>query len=65
MGYRLQCAVLVHTNDQAIKLKLDEQLPQLGDEGYILDVYAGQILIRARQPSGLFYGIQQGFIDIL
>jgi len=32
MGYRLQCAALVQPNDQAIKLKLDKQLSQLGDE---------------------------------
>ena len=65
MGYRLQCAALVQSNDQAIKLKLDKQLSQLGDEGYILDVCVGQILICARQLADLFYGIQQGFIDTL
>ena len=58
MGYRLKRVSKARPKAQAIKLSLDEQLYQLGDEGYILDVSARQILIRARQPAGLFYGIQ-------
>ena len=58
MGYRLKLASKARPKARAVKLALDKQLSQLGDEGYILDVSAEQILIRAKQPAGLFYGIQ-------
>jgi len=58
MGYRLKLAAKARPKAKAIKLAIDEQLLQLGDEGYILEVFAEQILIRAKQPAGLFYGIQ-------
>ena len=58
MGYKLKLASKARPKAKNIKLAIDEQLSQLGDEGYILDVSARQILIRARQPAGLFYGIQ-------
>ncbi len=58
MGYRLKLASKASPKAKAVKLALDEQLSQLGLEGYILDVSAEQILIRAKQPAGLFYGIQ-------
>jgi hexosaminidase len=58
MGYRLKLASQARPKARAVKLSLDEQLSQLGLEGYILDVSTKQILIRARRPAGLFYGIQ-------
>ncbi len=58
MSYRLKLATTAQSENQTIKLLLDKKLIQLGDEGYILEVTPGQILIRARQPAGLFYGTQ-------
>ena len=58
MGYRLKLASKARPKAKAVRLALDEKLSHLGNEGYILDVSAKQILIRAKQPAGLFYGIQ-------
>ncbi|MDT8303633.1 MAG: beta-N-acetylhexosaminidase [Sedimentisphaerales bacterium] len=58
MGYRLKLVSKARPNAKAVRLTLDEQLSQLGPEGYILDISAENILIRAKQPAGLFYGIQ-------
>ena len=58
MGYRLKLASKARPKAQTVKLAIDLRIPQLGDEGYILDVSAKQILIRARRPAGLFYGTQ-------
>ena len=41
-----------------IKLALVEDLPELGEEGYKLDVSKKGVLIRASTPTGIFYGIQ-------
>ncbi|MGD8500180.1 MAG: beta-N-acetylhexosaminidase [Phycisphaerales bacterium] len=57
-GYRLRRAVVSQPPDHAIQLALDEQLSQLGEEGYRLKVTPQRILISARRPAGLFYGIQ-------
>ena len=43
MGYKLQHAAIVQPNAQAIKLELDAQLSQFGDEGYILEVFTEKI----------------------
>jgi len=58
MGYRLKLVSKARPKAKAVRLAIDEQQLQLGDEGYILDVSSEQILIRAKQPAGLFYGIQ-------
>ena len=58
MGYRLKRATFVQARRQVIKLEIDKQLSQLGNEGYILEVSTEQILIRAKKPAGLFYGTQ-------
>jgi hexosaminidase len=58
MGYRLKLASKVLPKSKSVKLTIDKQLLQLGDEGYILDVSAKQIRIHARRQAGLFYGIQ-------
>ncbi len=68
MGFKLQIAPPSQQHKQVIRLTLDEQwfdrltipsgvegLPQLGDEGYMLDISVEQIMIRARRPAGLFY----------
>ncbi|MGK2963959.1 MAG: beta-N-acetylhexosaminidase, partial [Gemmatimonadaceae bacterium] len=41
-----------------IVLRLDPGLAPLGDEGYVLDIAAGVVSIRAAKPAGVFYGIQ-------
>jgi len=44
---------------KAIRLSLNTQGdPQLGDEGYKLDVTPAGVEIRANKPAGLFYGSQ-------
>ena len=58
MDFRLRRASHPEQHSGTIQLRLDGQLSQLGDEGYTLEVSAEQILIRAKQPAGLFYGIQ-------
>lgn len=58
MGFRLELATCSEPQDRVIKFELNEKLPQIGDEGYTLDVSANSIVIRAMQPAGLFYGIQ-------
>ena len=42
---------------KAIQLKLDASVTT-NDEGYVLDVTANNITIKARKENGLFYGIQ-------
>ncbi len=58
MGYKLKFTAKARPKARAVKLAIDKRLLQLGDEGYILEVSAEKILILARQPAGLFYGIQ-------
>jgi len=58
MGFRLQLLTRSENQDQVIKFKLSDKLPQMGDEGYTLDVTDKSIIIRAAKPAGLFYGIQ-------
>ncbi len=42
----------------SIALRRDPALKRLGAEGYLLDVRAGRVLIRAPELAGLFYGVQ-------
>lgn len=42
----------------AIGLRLDDLGERLGPEGYLLEVAADGILLRAAAPAGLFYGVQ-------
>lgn len=58
MGFRLKLTTHSENRNQTIRLELNDKLPQIGDEGYTLDVTDKNILIRAGQPAGLFYGIQ-------
>jgi hexosaminidase len=54
MGFRLQRIVHPQQLSGTIKLTLDEQLSELGNEGYTLEVTTERILIRARREAGLF-----------
>ncbi len=58
MGSRLRRATAPQAGDHAIVLELSEVSPKLGNEGYELDVSTELVAIRARQPVGLFHGIQ-------
>jgi hexosaminidase len=58
MGYRLKLAVRSKPRERAIRFELSDKLPQIGNEGYTLDVTEKNIVIRANRPAGLFYGIQ-------
>jgi len=57
-GFRLKLISSSQSPKQTIKLELDNNLLQSGDEGYELQVMSDYILIRACKPAGLFYGIQ-------
>ena len=43
---------------RSISLRRDRQLTRLGDEGYLLDVRASGVTIRAHGAAGLFYAVQ-------
>lgn len=59
MGFRLECPTPDTQKNDVISLSLEpSQQSKLGDEGYILDVDANHIDIKAAKPTGLFYGIQ-------
>ncbi len=57
-GFRLKLIASSQSPNKTIKLELNENLPQPDDEGYELQVTSEHILIRARKPAGLFYGVQ-------
>ena len=42
----------------AIALRLEDLESRLGSEGYLLEVGAEGVLVRAAAPAGLFYGVQ-------
>ena len=58
MGFKLRLADASQRRSGSIVLELDTGLSKLGDEGYTLRVTPRRILIRAKEPAGLFYGIQ-------
>jgi len=58
MGFRLKLITRSESQNQVIRLELNSKLPEIGDEGYTLDVTEKSIVIRANRPAGLFYGIQ-------
>jgi hexosaminidase len=58
MDFRLSLADASQRRRGSITLELDKDLSKLGDEGYTLRVTPKRILIRAKKPAGLFYGIQ-------
>jgi hexosaminidase len=58
MGFELNIADASQRRRGSISLRLDEDLSKLGGEGYMLRVSPRRISIRAKEPAGLFYGIQ-------
>jgi len=58
MGFKLSLANTSRRRRGSISLRLDEDLSKLGDEGYRLRVSPRRVSIRAKEPAGLFYGIQ-------
>jgi len=58
MGFKLNIADASQRRRGSISLRLDEDLSELGGEGYMLRVSPRRISIRAKKPAGLFYGIQ-------
>jgi hexosaminidase len=58
MGFKLSLADASQRRRGSITLRLDEDLSKLGGEGYMLRVSPRRISIRAKEPAGLFYGIQ-------
>ncbi len=58
MGFKLSLADASQRRRGSITLRLDEDLSKLGDEGYMLRVTPRRISIQAKEPAGLFYGIQ-------
>jgi hexosaminidase len=58
MGFKLSLDDSSQRRRGSISLRLDEDLSELGDEGYSLRVTPRRISIRAKEPAGLFYGIQ-------
>lgn len=57
-GLKLQLLSESGSAGQVIALKLDEGLAHLGSEGYALKVQKDGVVIRASQPTGIFYGMQ-------
>ena len=58
MGFKLNMADSSQRRRGSITLELEKDLAKLGDEGYMLRVTPRRISIRAKEPAGLFYGIQ-------
>jgi hexosaminidase len=58
MGFKLSLTDASQRRRGTIALELKKDLSKLGDEGYMLRVTPRRILIRAKEPVGLFYGIQ-------
>jgi hexosaminidase len=58
MGFRLPSSE-DHAVKNAIHLKIEPAMQdRLGEEGYELEVMTESIVLRARGPAGLFYGVQ-------
>ncbi len=49
---------LAKKKDQQIALKLNNELTDLGNEGYTIEVKQNKILIEALHPNGIFYALQ-------
>ena len=45
-------------DENSIKLSLNDDTPEIGEEGYILESNEKGISIEAKTPTGVFYGIQ-------
>lgn len=58
MGFKLNMADSSQRRRRSITLELEKGPFRIGEEGYMLKVTPKRILIRAKRPVGLFYGIQ-------
>ena len=58
MGFKLALTNASQRRRGSIALELEKGPFKLGDEGYMLRITPKRILIRAKKPAGLFYGIQ-------
>jgi hexosaminidase len=58
MGFKLRLVNESQRRRGSITLELSKGPFKLGEEGYMLRVTNRRVLIRAKQPAGLFYGIQ-------
>ena len=58
MGFELSLADTSKRRGGSIILELEKGPFRIGEEGYLLRVTPRRILIRAKRPVGLFYGIQ-------
>jgi len=58
MGFKLSLADFSQRRRGSIVLELEKNQSKLGEEGYSLRVTPRRIMIRAKEPAGLFYGIQ-------
>jgi len=58
MGFRLKLINATGRQRRCITMELEKGPFKLGGEGYTLRVSPRRVLIRARRPAGLFYGIQ-------
>ncbi|HEX6047665.1 MAG TPA: beta-N-acetylhexosaminidase [Gemmatimonadaceae bacterium] len=57
-GFTLAVRVGGTPSGRAIVLRRDRRLTRVGAEGYELTVTPRQVTIRAREPAGVFYGLQ-------
>jgi len=58
MGFKLALTNASQRRRGSITLELEKGPFKLGEEGYMLRITPRRILIRAKKPAGLFYGIQ-------
>ncbi|HCO96142.1 MAG TPA: beta-N-acetylglucosaminidase [Phycisphaerales bacterium] len=58
MGFKLALTNASQRRRGSITLELEKGPFKLGGEGYMLRITPRRILIRAKKPAGLFYGIQ-------
>jgi hexosaminidase len=58
LGFELRLVNSSQRRRGSITLELEKGPFRIGDEGYVLRVTDRRILIQAKKPAGLFYGIQ-------
>ena len=58
LGFTLEVKTSRARSASQLELKLDSSLEKLGDEGYRLEISPKQIVLKAPQAAGIFYGTQ-------
>ena len=58
MGFRLSLLNASIRETNMMVLELEKGQSKLGDEGYMLTVTPWGVLLKAKEPAGLFYGVQ-------